>query len=173
VPGNGAARLWHHRGRRSAAALRLPRAQPAAGLRPDEVGARPDQHEISFGGEEEGLKIRAEADERRTRIRSDAFKTAERRRGEGEAAAARIYARSLEKAPEFYRFSRPLEAARKFLQPDTTLVLPANSELFGLLYDSDHYRRAGSESSATGAPGGAEAAQEAAPTNRLFNQRRE
>jgi membrane protease subunit HflC len=124
-------------------------------------------------GEEEGLKIRAEADEQRSRIRSEAFKTAERHRGEGEAAAARIYARSLEGAPEFYRFSRTPEASRKFMQPDTTLVLPANSELFGLLYDSDHYRRAGSQGAATGAPRGAEAAQGAAPANRLFNQGRE
>ena len=42
-------------------------------------------------------------------------------------------------APEFYRFLRTLEATRKFVGAGTTMVLPANSELFGLLYDSDHY----------------------------------
>jgi membrane protease subunit HflC len=93
-------------------------------------------------GEEEGLKIRAEADEEGTRIRSEAFKVAERHRGEGEAEAARIYAQELEAAPEFYRFLRTLEASRQFVADGTTLVLPANSELFGLLYDSNHYQRA-------------------------------
>lgn len=93
-------------------------------------------------GEEEGLKIRAEADGERVRIRSEAFKVAEQHRGEGEAEAARIYAETLEAAPDFYRFLRTLEASRKFVEEGTTLVLPANSELFGLLYDSQHYQRA-------------------------------
>ena len=93
-------------------------------------------------GEEEGLKIRAEADGERVRIRSEAFKVAERHRGEGEAEAARIYAETLEAAPDFYRFLRTLEASHKFVEEGTTLVLPANSELFGLLYDSQHYQRA-------------------------------
>jgi membrane protease subunit HflC len=93
-------------------------------------------------GEEEGLKIRAEADEERIRIRSEAFKVAEQHRGEGEAEAARIYAQTLEAAPEFYRFLRTLETSRKFIGADTTLVLPADSELFGLLYDSNHYQGA-------------------------------
>jgi membrane protease subunit HflC len=93
-------------------------------------------------GEEEGLKIRAEADGERVRIRSEAFKVAEQHRGQGEAEAARTYAGTLEAAPEFYRFLRTLEASRKFVQEGTTLVLPANSELFGLLYDSKHYQRA-------------------------------
>lgn len=92
-------------------------------------------------GEEEGLKIRAGADEERVRIRSEAFKVAEQHRGRGEAEAARIYAETLEKAPDFYRFLRTLEASRKFIKEGATLVLPANSELFGLLYDSKHYQR--------------------------------
>jgi modulator of FtsH protease HflC len=92
-------------------------------------------------GEEEGLKIRAEAEGERVRIRSEAFKVAEQRRGEGEAEAARIYAQTLEAAPDFYRFLRTLETSRKFIGADTTLVLPADSELFGLLYDSKHYQR--------------------------------
>jgi modulator of FtsH protease HflC len=93
-------------------------------------------------GEEEGLKIRAEADGERVRIRSEAFKVAEQHRGQGEAEAARIYAGTLEAAPDFYRFLRTLEASRKFVAEGTTLVLPANSELFGLLNDSKHYERA-------------------------------
>ena len=90
-------------------------------------------------GEEEGLKIRAAADEEKSRLLSEAYKVGEQHRGQGEAEAARIYAEALGAAPEFYRFLRTLEATRKFVGAGTTMVLPANSELFGLLYDSDHY----------------------------------
>jgi membrane protease subunit HflC len=90
-------------------------------------------------GEEEGLKIRAAAAEEKSRLLADAYKVGEQHRGEGEAEAARIYAEALGEAPEFYRFLRTLEATRKFVRPDTTMVLPADSELFGLLYDSTHY----------------------------------
>ncbi len=93
-------------------------------------------------GEEEGLKIRAAADEEKSRLMSEAYKVGEQHRGEGEAEAARTYARALGAAPEFYRFLRTLEATRKFVGTSTTMVLPADSELFGLLYDSDHYARA-------------------------------
>ena len=90
-------------------------------------------------GEEEGLKIRAAADEERSRLLSEAYKVGEQHRGRGEAEAARIYAEALGAAPEFYQFLRTMEATRKFVGTGTTMVLPADSELFGLLYDSDHY----------------------------------
>jgi membrane protease subunit HflC len=93
-------------------------------------------------GEEEGLKIRAAADEEKSRLMSEAYKVGEQHRGEGEAEAARTYAQALGAAPEFYRFLRTLEATRKFVGAGTTMVLPADSELFGLLYDGDHYARA-------------------------------
>jgi membrane protease subunit HflC len=123
-------------------------------------------------GEEEGLKIRAEAEEERIRIRSEAFKVAEQHRGEGEAEAARVYAKTLETAPDFYRFLRSLEASRKFVGAGTTLVLPADSELFGLLYDSNHYQGA----KRPAAEGAAKASQSDAreeddrPDDERFNQ---
>lgn len=92
-------------------------------------------------GEEEGLKIRAAADEEKARILAEAFKVSERHRGAGEAEAAGIYAEALGEAPEFYRFLRSMEASRKFIRKDTTLVLPAGAELFRLLQDSRHYHR--------------------------------
>ena len=90
-------------------------------------------------GEEESLKIRAAANQEKARIMAEAFKVAQQHRGEGEAEAARIYARSLGSAPEFYWFVRTMEATRKALEKETTLVLPADSELFGLLFDSNHF----------------------------------
>ena len=97
-------------------------------------------------GEEEGLKVRAAAEQQKTHILSEALKVAQQNRGEGEGKAARIYAESLAKGPEFYQFVRTMEASRNLVPKGTTLVLPADSELFGLLHRSDHYDHARSGS---------------------------
>jgi modulator of FtsH protease HflC len=94
-------------------------------------------------GEEEGLKVRAEADQQKAAILSEALKLAQQHRGEGESRAARIYAGALSRGPEFYDFVRTMEASRQLVPKGTTLVLPANSELFGLLSDSGYYNRTG------------------------------
>ena len=57
-------------------------------------------------GEEEGLKVRAAADQEKSRILSEALKLAQQHRGEGEGKAARIYAEALAQGPEFYQFVR-------------------------------------------------------------------
>ena len=57
----------------------------------------------------------------------------QRIRAEGEAEAIRIYAAAFGQAPEFYRFLRTLEAYRKILDGGTTLFLPVDAEIFGLL----------------------------------------
>jgi membrane protease subunit HflC len=93
-------------------------------------------------GEEGGLKVRAAADQEKSRILSEALKLAQQQRGEGEGKAAKIYAEALAQGPEFYQFVRTLEASRNLVPKGTTLVLPADSELFGLLYDSNHYEHA-------------------------------
>jgi modulator of FtsH protease HflC len=105
-------------------------------------------------GEEEGLMIRAAAEEEKSRLLSEAYKVAERLRGEGDAQAARIYGEALGEAPEFYRFLRTLEASRKIVRDGTTLVLPAESELFGLLFDSNHFEPAEPPVGAAGPPDG-------------------
>lgn len=99
-------------------------------------------------GEEAGLNVRAGAAEEQARILAAATETAQRRRGEGESEAARIYAHALAADPAFYQFLRAMEAARSIVAKNTTLVLPAHSELFGLLYDSNHYGPAAASASA-------------------------
>ncbi len=94
-------------------------------------------------GEEEGLKIRAASEEERSRILSEALMLAQRQRGEGDGKAARIYAEALGASPEFYHFLRTLEMSRRLTRKDMSMVLPANSELFGLLLDSHWYERLG------------------------------
>lgn len=90
-------------------------------------------------GEEEGLKIRAAADREKSQILSEALKRAQQYRGEGEGRAARIYAESLAKGPDFYEFVRSMQASRNLVPKGSTLMLPADSELFGLLQDSGYY----------------------------------
>lgn len=99
-------------------------------------------------GDEQGLNVRAAAEEERARIVARATEAAQRHRGEGEGEAARIYAEALAADPETWRFLRTMEAARTIVHKGTTMVLPADSELFGVLFDSNHYNRKGSSESA-------------------------
>ena len=80
-------------------------------------------------GEEQSLKIRAAADRERARILAKAQRKAAEIRGGAEAEAARIYADALAQAPDFYHFVRTLESYDKFIDKDTTVVLPADSPL--------------------------------------------
>jgi len=87
-------------------------------------------------GEEEGLKIRAAAEKAKSGLLGEAYKLSQQIRGEGEARAAKIYGESLTRAPNFYRFVRSIDAMKKTVDKDTTLVLPVDSDLFQLLRDS-------------------------------------
>lgn len=84
-------------------------------------------------GEEEARKIRAQADREESRILSEAERNAKILRGEGEAEATRIYGDAIAQDPEFYEFTRTLEAYRKFMDDKTTIILPGDSELMRLL----------------------------------------
>ena len=86
-------------------------------------------------GEEEAQKIRAATDRDKTIILADAYKESERIRGEGDASAVQIYAKSYSADPKFYEFVRTLDAYKKVVDDKTTLVLPSGSKLFKLLMD--------------------------------------
>ena len=86
-------------------------------------------------GEEEAQKIRAATDRDKTIILADAYKDAERLRGEGDAAAVEIYAKAYSADPKFYEFARTLDMYKKIIDDKTTLVLPSNSRLFKLLLE--------------------------------------
>lgn len=88
---------------------------------------------IRSEGEEQARKIRAQADREESQILAEAGKTGEILIGEGEAEATRIYGEAIAQNPEFYEFTRTLEAYRTFLDDQTTLILPADSELMRLL----------------------------------------
>jgi membrane protease subunit HflC len=84
-------------------------------------------------GEEEAIRIRAEADRQRQEILAEAYREAETIRGRGDAEAARIYAEAFNADPEFYKFTRKLESYGKFLDDKTTVILSSDSDLLDLL----------------------------------------
>ena len=86
-------------------------------------------------GSEEAQKIRAATDRDKTIILADAYKDAEKIRGEGDAKAVQIYARSYSSDPKFYEFVRTLDAYKKVVDDKTTLFLPSDSKLFKLLIE--------------------------------------
>jgi membrane protease subunit HflC len=87
-------------------------------------------------GDERARRIRAEADRDATVIVANARRDAEIARGEGDAGAARIYADAYATDAEFYAFVRSLEAYRKAVDEDTTLVLTPDAEFFRFLDSS-------------------------------------
>ena len=80
-------------------------------------------------GAEQSTKIRSGAEKERALILADANKKAEVLRGEGDAEAARIYAEAFSQSPEFFSFQRSLEALRKSLSDNTSMVLTPDSPL--------------------------------------------
>lgn len=80
-------------------------------------------------GAEEAAKIRAEADKEKQVLLSEAQERAEITKGRGDAEAIRIYAAAYQKGPEFYKFTRSLEAYEKFIDENTTTILPSDSEI--------------------------------------------
>ena len=87
-------------------------------------------------GEREAMKIRALADKEKARLLADAYRQAEQTRGEGDAEATATYAAAHQQDPDLYEFTRTLEAYKKFLGEDTTVVLSADSELLQHLTES-------------------------------------
>jgi membrane protease subunit HflC len=84
-------------------------------------------------GDEEARKIRSLSDKEVQILMADARQKSEVVRGEGDARAVSIFADAYGRDPEFYQLVRTLEAYRKTIGPQTTLVLSPNSEFFRLL----------------------------------------
>lgn len=82
-------------------------------------------------GKAEAEKIQAAADREATIILAEAYRDAERSRGEGDAKAAEIYAKAYQSDASFYSFYRSLQAYRNTLgNSSNTMVLDPNSEFF-------------------------------------------
>ena len=86
-------------------------------------------------------KIRADADKQREVILAEAFRDAQRIKGEGDAKAAEISSAAYGKNPEFYAFYRSLEAYRNsFRSKSDVLVLEPNSEFFKYMKEAGGHK---------------------------------
>ena len=82
-------------------------------------------------GQELAVGIRADADKQREVILAEAYGRAEETRGEGDAAAAAIYAAAFNKDKEFYEFSRSMSAYQQvFSSKGDVLIIQPDSDFF-------------------------------------------
>jgi modulator of FtsH protease HflC len=82
-------------------------------------------------GAAESERIRADADRQREVIVAEAYRDAQRVRGEGDALATSLYAEAFGKDPEFAEFYRSLDAYRNsFRSRNDLLVLDPSADFF-------------------------------------------
>jgi membrane protease subunit HflC len=88
-------------------------------------------NELRSTGGAEGEKIRADADRQREVIVANAYREAQKIKGEGDAEATRVYAESFGKDPQFAQFYRSLEAYKTtFSKKSDLMVLDPSSDFF-------------------------------------------
>ena len=89
-------------------------------------------NELRSTGAAEGEKIRADADRQREVTVANAYRDAQKIKGEGDAEAARIYAEAFGRDPQFAQFYRSLEAYKASFtkKSDLMVVDPSSSEFF-------------------------------------------
>lgn len=85
-------------------------------------------------GSADSEKIRADADREKEVILAEAYRDAQRVKGDGDAKAASTYAAAFGQNPEFYNFYRSMEAYRQsFRSKGDVLVVEPNSDFFKYL----------------------------------------
>ena len=88
-------------------------------------------NELRSMGAAEGEKIRADADRQREVTVANAYRDAQKIKGQGDAEAARIYAESFGKDPQFAQFYRSLEAYKStFSKKSDVMVVDPSSDFF-------------------------------------------
>ena len=95
-------------------------------------------NELRSTGAAEGEKIRADADRQREVTVANAYREAQIIKGEGDAQAARIYADSFGRDPQFAQFYRSLEAYKAtFNKKSDVMVLDPSSDFFKAMRGSN------------------------------------
>ena len=93
--------------------------------------------ELRAQGNEVAEKIRATADKDKTVILADAYREAEVLKGNGDAEATATYAAAYTKDPEFYDFTRSLQAYQAtFESKGDILIIDPDSDFFKYLNNS-------------------------------------
>jgi membrane protease subunit HflC len=94
-------------------------------------------NELRSQGAAEAEKIKANADRQREITVAEAYRDAQKVKGEGDAKSSAIYAQAFGQNPEFYSFYRSLEAYRQsFKNKSDVLVVDPSSEFFKYLKGS-------------------------------------
>ena len=104
-------------------------------------------NELRSQGTAEGEKIRADADKQREVIIAEAYRDAQKLKGEGDAKASALYADAFGRDPQFAQFYRSLDAYRaSFRSKSDVMVIDPSSDFFKAM------RGAGSTGTATATP---------------------
>ncbi len=112
----------------------LPQEVSEAVYRRMEAERKRVANELRSLGSAESERIRADADRQREVLLADAYRQAQKVKGEGDAKAAAIYAGAYGQNPEFYSFYRSLEAYKaSFRGKNDLLVIEPNAEFFRYL----------------------------------------
>jgi membrane protease subunit HflC len=91
-------------------------------------------NELRSQGSAEGEKIRADADRQREVIIAEAYRDAQKIKGEGDAKASALYASAFGRDPQFAQFYRSLEAYRaSFRSRSDVMVLDPSAEFFRVM----------------------------------------
>ncbi len=94
-------------------------------------------NELRATGAAEGEKIKADADKQREVILAEAYRDAQKTKGEGDAKASATYAAAFGRNAEFYSFYRSLEAYKQsFKNKSDVMVLDPSSAFFKYLKGS-------------------------------------
>lgn len=84
-------------------------------------------------GQGEARKILGDKERDLKEIKSEAYKKAQEIKGKADAEATRIYAEAFGVDPEFYSFTKTLEAYTETMDDSSSLVLSTDSEFFKYL----------------------------------------
>ena len=94
-------------------------------------------NELRASGAAEGEKIKADADKQREVILAEAYRDAQKTKGEGDAKASATYAAAFGRNAEFYSFYRSIEAYKQsFKNKSDVMVLDPSSSFFKYLKSS-------------------------------------
>ncbi|MCU0772979.1 MAG: protease modulator HflC [Ideonella sp.] len=95
-------------------------------------------NELRSTGAAEGEKIRADADRQREIIIAEAFRDAQKIKGEGDARASQLYAQAFGRDPQFAQFYRSLEAYRaSFRNRSDVIVVDPGTDFFRSMRGAD------------------------------------
>ena len=88
-------------------------------------------NQLRATGAAEGEKIRADADRQREVIVAEAYRDAQKVKGDGDAKASALFADAFGKDPQFAQFYRSLEAYRSsFRSKNDLMIVDPGSDFF-------------------------------------------